>query len=54
MHVVIRYKNNMLLTKGRNCIYIDNDTLQCNYIKQRINAMKFLQDKMHEVGLKKG
>ena len=54
MHVVIRYNNTFSLQKGRNYISIDNDPLQCNYIKQRINDMKFLPDEMQEVGLKKG
>ena len=41
------------LQKGRNCISIDNDPLQSNYIKERINAIKFLPDEMQKVGLKK-
>ena len=35
-------------------ISIDNDPLQYNYIKHKINAMKVLPDEMQEVGLKKG
>ena len=42
------------LQKGRNCISIDNDPLQCNYTKQRINAIQVLPDELQEVGLKKG
>ena len=41
------------LEKGRNCISIDNDPLQCNYIKQTNNAIQVLQDELQEVGLKK-
>ena len=41
------------LHKGRNCISIDNDPLQCNYIKQRVNAISVLPDELHEVHLKK-
>ena len=41
------------LHKGRNCISIDNDPLQCNYIKQIFNAMRSLPHEMQEVGLKK-
>ena len=41
------------LQKIKNCISIDNDPLQCNYIKQRINAIQFLPDELQEVGLKK-
>ena len=42
------------LQKGRNCLSIDNDPLQCNYIKQRINDIQFLPDELQEFGLKKG
>ena len=42
------------LQKGRNYISIDNDPLQCNYIKQRVNAIPLLPDELQEVGLKKG
>ena len=42
------------LQKGRNCISIDNDPLQCNYTKQRINAIQVLPDELQEVGLNKG
>ena len=52
--LVIRYNNSMLITKGLNCISIDNDPLQCNYIKQRINAIQVLPDELQDVGLKKG
>ena len=41
------------LEKGRNCISIDNDPLQCNYIKQTNNAIQVLRDELQEVGLKK-
>ena len=41
------------LQKGINCKYIDNDLLQCNYIKQRINAIQVFPDELQEVGLKK-
>ena len=52
--LVIRYNNSMLITKGLNCISIDNDPLQCNYTKQRINAIQVLPDELEEVGLNKG
>ena len=39
--------------KGINCISIDNDPLQCNYIKQRINAIQFIPDELQEVDVKK-
>ena len=42
------------LQKRRNCISIDNDPLQCSYIKQIINAMKVLLAEMQEFRLKKG
>ena len=42
------------LQKGINCISIDNDPLQCNYIKQIINAIQVLLDELQEVGLNKG
>ena len=42
------------LQKIRNCISIDNDPLQCNYIKQRLNAIQVLPDELQEVDLKKG
>ena len=42
------------LQKGTNCIFIDNDPLQCNQIKQRINVIQVLPDELQEVGLKKG
>ncbi len=42
------------LQKGRNCIAIEKDPLQCNFIQQRINALQFLPDAMQEVGLRKG
>ena len=32
---------------------INNDPLQCNYIKQRINAIQVLLDELQEFGLKK-
>ena len=41
------------LQKGRNCISIHNDPLQCNYIKKRINAIQLLPDELQEVDLKK-
>ena len=41
------------LHKGRNCISIDNDPLQFNYIKQRISAVQILPNELQEVGLKK-
>ena len=41
------------LQKGINCISIDNDPLQCNYIKQRINVIQVLPNELQEVGLKK-
>ena len=42
LFLVIRYNNSELLTERRNRISIDNDPLQCNYIKQRINAIQVL------------
>ena len=39
--------------EGRNSISIDNDPLQCNYIKQRINAIQFLPHELQEVSLNK-
>ena len=44
----------MLLTQRKKLYAIDNDPLQCNYIKQRINAIQVLPDELQEVGLKKG
>ena len=52
--LVIRYNNSMLITKGLNCISIDDDPLQCNYIKQIINDIRVLPEQLQEVGLKKG
>ena len=54
LFLVIRYNNSELLTERRNCISIDNDPLQCNYIKQRINAIQVIPYELQEVGLKKG
>ena len=42
------------LQKGINCISIDDDPLQWNYIKQRINSIQVLLGELQEVGLKKG
>ena len=39
--------------KGINSISIDNDPLQCNCIKKRINAIQVLPHELQEVGLKK-
>ena len=50
---VIRYNKACSLRKGINCISIDNDPLQFNYIQQRINVIQVLQDELQEVGLKK-
>ena len=33
---------------------IDNDPLQCNQIKQRINVIQVIPNELQEVGLKKG
>jgi hypothetical protein len=41
------------LQKGRNCITIESDPMQCNFIQQIINAIKALPEEMQEVGLKK-
>ena len=53
LFLVIRYNNSELLTETRNRISIDNDPLQCNYIKQRINVIHVLPYELQEVGLKK-
>jgi len=52
--LMIKYNTSMFLQKGRNCIAIERDPLQCNFIQKRINALQFLQDEMQEVGLRKG
>lgn len=41
------------LQKGRNCISIENDKLQCEFIRQWVNAIQTLPDEIQEVGLKK-
>ena len=42
------------LQKIINCISIDNDPLQCNYIKQIIDVIQVLPHELQEVRLKKG
>ena len=42
------------LQKGRNCIAIESDLMQCSFIQQRINAIPTLPDEMQEIGLRKG
>jgi len=42
------------LQKGRNCIAIESDPMQCSFIQQRINVIPALPDEMQEVGLRKG
>jgi hypothetical protein len=41
------------LQKGRNCIAIEIDPLQCGFIQQRINVISALPDEMQEVGSRK-
>jgi hypothetical protein len=41
------------LYKGRNCIAIESDSMQCGFIQQRINAIPSFPDEMKEVGLRK-
>ena len=41
------------LHKGRNCISIDNDPVQFNYIKQIISVVQIILNELQEVGLKK-
>ena len=43
----------MLLTQRKKLYAIDNDPLQCNYIKQRINAIQVLPNESQEIDLKK-
>jgi hypothetical protein len=46
----------VLPTKGRNCIAIESDPIQCSFIQQRINAIPSLEMNflLQEVGLRKG
>jgi len=41
------------LQKGRNCIAIESDPMQCSFIQQIINVIPALPDEMQEVGLRK-
>ena len=41
------------LQKRRNCVFIHNDSLQYNYIKQIINVIQVRPYELQEVGLKK-
>ena len=43
----------MLLTQRMKLYAINNDPLQCNYIKQRINAIQVLPNELQEIDLKK-
>ena len=52
LFLVIRYNNSELLTERRNCISIDNDPLQCNYITQRMNVIQLFLAELQEVGSK--
>ena len=42
LFLVIRYNNSELLIERRKCISIANDPLQCNYIKEIINAIQVI------------
>eukprot|EP01018_Ginkgo_biloba_P013093 Gb_10123 [translate_table: standard] len=42
------------LKKGRNCISVEKDLIQVNYINQRVNALSQLPDEFQEVCFKEG
>eukprot|EP01018_Ginkgo_biloba_P036654 Gb_17912 [translate_table: standard] len=43
-----------ILKKGRNCISVEKDLIQVNYINQRVNALRQLPDEFQEVCFKEG
>eukprot|EP01018_Ginkgo_biloba_P016132 Gb_14868 [translate_table: standard] len=42
------------LKKGRNCISVEKDLIQMNYINQRVNALSQIPDEFQEVYFKEG